>query len=276
MTRVATQPGFGVALGVAAVGTVAPPLCAALALRIAWVRQAVGYPVLSAEDLLAGWQRGAMVAALSSGVAFASLLVLLWLLSCRGPRSAPRCAQSRGTSLLEVVCLTGILAVALAILMPSRIRSAERARQATCAANVWQITAALNRYAAEHDGYMPPTTWMDDSGPVRRQANWLETVGAQHLRCPSRADSRPTYGYNSMYLRFDRPGSREVVRARADHPAETILAADGCVTLFAPSSGLWSNGWFVHGGRANIGWLDGHVTCEGQALMCDDSMWDRR
>jgi prepilin-type N-terminal cleavage/methylation domain-containing protein/prepilin-type processing-associated H-X9-DG protein len=184
----------------------------------------------------------------------------------------------RAFTLIELVVACAIVATLAAVLLPSVIQATERARGATCLSNVRQLAAALLEYADTNDGCLPPPQRLEVRGRARRWVPWTETLGMQGLRCPARTDGRPSYGYNYGYLYLDNPRAALTrVRAESGSPAETVLLADGDTGLFAPSTGLWSAGWFVHsGGRLNVGWLDGHARSRGRDLMASDDLWDRR
>lgn len=269
------QPRQRLALWVACAGAVLPPACAAFGLWLGWVRQAADYPVANSQAILDRWSGGAMVAAVACAISVCSVVVLVWVRGS-GRRHHASLSRSRGVWLTDVAFALAGLGLLVAVLLPAHIRATERARQETCGQNVQRITAALLRYAEDHDGYMPAATWAEATPTGHRQANWLETLGVAGLRCPSRSDPNPTYGYNSTYLRLSAPGSYEVVPAIAAHPDETVLCGDGCVVLFAPSSGLRPQGWFVHSGQMTVGWLDGHVSRRGHEIAADDTLWDRR
>lgn len=61
-----------------------------------------------------------------------------------------------GFSMMEILVVVGVIAVLIAILIPSLGRMRERARAAYCLANLKQIGSALHLYAADNSDYMPP------------------------------------------------------------------------------------------------------------------------
>ena len=62
----------------------------------------------------------------------------------------------RGYTLMELVTVLGIIALLLAILLPTLSMAKGRARQSVCADNLRQLHLAFAMYAGDHDGFLPP------------------------------------------------------------------------------------------------------------------------
>ena len=58
-------------------------------------------------------------------------------------------------TLIELLVVVSIVALLLAILLPSLRRAREQGKLAVCAANLRQIGTAIHAYASEHGGYIP-------------------------------------------------------------------------------------------------------------------------
>ena|SRR2546425_770562 len=68
--------------------------------------------------------------------------------------------RSTGFTLVELMVVTGILAALAGILLPVLTRAREKGREATCTANLRQLSAALLIYSQDYDGRLP-TFWSD-------------------------------------------------------------------------------------------------------------------
>jgi len=84
----------------------------------------------------------------------------------RGPWVA-RFSRRRGTfgfTLVELLVVIGIIAVLVAILLPSLMTARERATRIACASNLRQIAIACQAYAVDQRGCFPPSVAIGDFG----------------------------------------------------------------------------------------------------------------
>jgi prepilin-type N-terminal cleavage/methylation domain-containing protein len=63
-----------------------------------------------------------------------------------------------GFTLIELLVVVSIIALLIAILLPSLARAKNQAKKTACASNMHQIGIALNTYGAEYDNNLPPET----------------------------------------------------------------------------------------------------------------------
>src|SRR5689334_3193944 len=102
-----------------------------------------------------------------------------WLLASRraaGPRARHRThhfshplrrpRRKRGFGIIELMILIGIIALAVAMLLPSLCRSRETANRVKCASNLRQIGQALLLYANDNKGAYPRTTFVEGAPPT--------------------------------------------------------------------------------------------------------------
>ena len=68
-----------------------------------------------------------------------------------------RIAVRRGFTLIELLVVIAIIAILAAILFPVFAQAREAARKAACTSNMKQLGLALQSYATDYDGIMPPS-----------------------------------------------------------------------------------------------------------------------
>lgn len=72
-----------------------------------------------------------------------------------------------GFSLLDVLVSIAVIAILIALLLPSFASVNETARRVICQSNVRQIGLGMLMYADENRGYLPPSLFLETSGPSR-------------------------------------------------------------------------------------------------------------
>ncbi|MGI5819674.1 MAG: DUF4349 domain-containing protein [Armatimonadota bacterium] len=147
---------------------------------------------------------------------------------------APRRLLST-SRLVELLVVVGLLAVLGAILFPVFARSPEKARVASCLSNMKQIALALQMYAEDHDGYLPPA------------AGWEELVlgyaNNEHIfRCPANLHDGAHYALSPFV---------------AGRRVAAIAEPESTVMIYEVGAG--GQPVFPHNDGANYGFVDGHV-----------------
>src|SRR5690348_17984527 len=78
-----------------------------------------------------------------------------------------RAARRRAFSLVELLVVIGLIALLIAILMPTLAKVRENANRTKCLANLMNIGQAAQQHVNEHRGYLPCGGW-----------HWSPTGGA--------------------------------------------------------------------------------------------------
>lgn len=222
-----------------------------------------------------------------------------------GQSSAPR---RRGLTLIELLVVITILAILLALLFPALSLMRGQGNLSACTANLRQIGVAAMAWSAENDGKIVPV-YIPGEGNAASLRNWTgqlapyfgrtsneDFISAEEMPayiCPVNPE-RFGYGYNYAYLSWIMSSKQIEKWARYQSiksPAETVMmvtnrnAKDDSGTFLSwrayvrpPSVSIEDYApAFIHPGkRANVLWVDGHVSLMTQAeLMTDDTYWDR-
>jgi prepilin-type N-terminal cleavage/methylation domain-containing protein/prepilin-type processing-associated H-X9-DG protein len=167
-----------------------------------------------------------------------------------------------GFTLIELLVVIAIIAILAAILFPVFARAKAKAQQASCLADLKQLSLAFLMYASDYDSYMSPGDFYNSSYTQEYAwdfyVNWAVAPGAngiqpftlgfigpythnsQVLVCPLVANStifpsygRPTdgYAYNAYLCGManvwdDGPTTPNQNLDLIAHPAQTVLLAD--------------------------------------------------
>lgn len=200
-------------------------------------------------------------------------------------------------TLVEVLIVVAILAVLVALVLPSVKNSLESANTAKCASNLRQLWVGHNSYIQDHNGEFIP--YLDEAGyiwPATLQLDGYIEEFSPVFSCPSFSKETNLrtpkqvaatsggsgartwgvyvhYGYNLMHigssLRYP-AGDRSPARLpQISHPSKTILLADSIHTKGAAAP---LGSYIVydrpgsqhvpdarHHGAVNAVFVDGHV-----------------
>jgi prepilin-type N-terminal cleavage/methylation domain-containing protein/prepilin-type processing-associated H-X9-DG protein len=156
--------------------------------------------------------------------------------------------RPRAFTLVELLVVLGIIALLLAILLPSLAGARRSGRAAVCLSNLRQMAVAANLYAIDHAGTLPLAydlpariAWdfRRDSGEIRPGLLWLGMAPGAVQQCPSfdgRTDDPDEpftgYNYNTSHLGGFRdlsaPAHVDSAKlAQIRRPSATALFGDG-------------------------------------------------
>lgn len=194
-------------------------------------------------------------------------------------------------TLIELLAVVAIITVLLAILLPALGHARDSSKATVCTSNMRSLGLALQTYATIHDGRLV-SAGLAHGGSVDEHAAWINTLRSEYqndlvARCPVDRSPfwtkpwsdtgqyrRASFGIN--YYTVRRIGDRGPYNRMSmfRYPATTIwmveLAEEG---EFAVSDHVHPETWWAdpprlageeieperHRGRANYGFLDGHV-----------------
>ena len=133
------------------------------------------------------------------------------------PKQMP---DRKAFTLVELLVVISIIALLLAILMPSLQRAREQAKFLICKNNVHQFSIAVTAYAAEYDNYVPPLDpWYNDSFTGSIDAIFEGSKKGLGILYPS---------YINKFSMFACPGDKYVVdRLKLNEQQQTITPTTG-------------------------------------------------
>jgi prepilin-type N-terminal cleavage/methylation domain-containing protein/prepilin-type processing-associated H-X9-DG protein len=108
---------------------------------------------------------------------------------------------SRAFTLVELLVVIGIIALLIAILLPTLGRAREQAKTTQCLSNLRQIGIGFQMYAADHKGAIVPA-WIDDAGKGSAGLESYATmlIGLKYLPAPEQQDfDEPTSQGDSVF-----------------------------------------------------------------------------
>jgi prepilin-type N-terminal cleavage/methylation domain-containing protein len=118
-----------------------------------------------------------------------------------------------GVTLVELLCVLGLLAILLGILMPVVSVARERARTSLCSNNLARIHQGLTAYASDFNGYLPRGYRSELGEPhfgaavarylgATMPLTWDGIAAVKTLKCPSSAkqDASTTYVINAVWV----------------------------------------------------------------------------
>lgn len=234
--------------------------------------------------------------------------------------SPPRARGAPGFSLIELLVITAIVGLLVALLTPALTRARAQSMQAYCGNNLRQLALANHRYAADHGHYVAaaPDIWAQNAtrwhgarttynepfdiaasplAPYFGEAGWIKECPAFRAREPGFESGCGGYGYNvrgvgsQAYLVGGYLGAeRGMPAAMIAQPSMTVMFTDAAfLDLSRRGSRLIEYSFaeapfhvadnqpvethravpsihFRHEGKANVAWVDGHVSSESRSV----------
>jgi prepilin-type processing-associated H-X9-DG protein/prepilin-type N-terminal cleavage/methylation domain-containing protein len=200
-----------------------------------------------------------------------------------------------GFTLIELLVVISIIALLIAILLPALGAARNAARSTQCQSNLRNLIVAVSAYSADNRDRVPTPRINGAGDHTKVLYEYVQSEYASGIwLCPSHdefvqnAASTSSYGYNHQHLAepdgsgnfpyddyngVDQPGLRHAI---VRDPTRVLTYADhhGQGDLFTfiqrPGDTSATNGMgrldTRHGDRANVAFLDGHITPEGEAL----------
>ena len=142
-------------------------------------------------------------------------------------------SDRKAFTLVELLVVISIIALLLAVLMPSLQRAREQAKFLICKNNVHQFSIAVAAYASEYDNYVPPMDpWYNDSFTGSIDVIYEHAKKGLGILYPS---------YINKFSLFACPGDKYVVdRLRLHEKQQVMTPIPGYVNT--PTSYLYFGG----------------------------------
>lgn len=182
--------------------------------------------------------------------------------------SIDRIFDRDGFTLIELLTVIGIIALLLAILLPTLSRAREQSRRTKCAANLHNLGIACHAFANEHKGYFPMCYNMPDlTFPYR-----FPIVVSQDDRLDQ--DFKLWQAYGTSYPCFRSYGMEaESWHCPSADPIRFLDPADGIPAEWGVC--VWTSYMYVGGLRllptSNLGKSTGHWAQAGTAIPAQRS-----
>lgn len=199
-----------------------------------------------------------------------------------------------GFSLMELLVVIAIVALLAGMLMSAINLVRRSARQSNCASNQRQLMAGIFLYLNDNEAYLPQpfannsgSTWQ--GGPLRDYVSDSRIPDADFCKgkgiigCPEHSNEPVTWLAPSGFYTFrfasyalnnaiagQKPSWGYFTLAQVNQPSQKMFVMDAAApwtfdfgtATFAPTF----RGGFIHRGRANCIFLDGHVEARTDSI----------
>lgn len=215
--------------------------------------------------------------------------------------------RCRKFTLIELLVIIAIIAILAAILLPALGKARERAKAIKCAGNLKQVGSAMQMYINTWDGWIYPLRDDWTNGPwwfSRLNDDFINNQEMFH--CSSHEDFvfdkyNISYGYNyygsdaidgpanglgltwghaeepAVKMNMIKNGSSMIMIADAREDGNSTTPNCAILPSTSPTASVASLVSARHNGRANVLWVDAHVS---QHLFSEINAtltwWDRR
>jgi prepilin-type N-terminal cleavage/methylation domain-containing protein/prepilin-type processing-associated H-X9-DG protein len=202
-------------------------------------------------------------------------------------------------TLVELLVVIAVLGILIALAMPAIRKAWQSAATAECVSSLRQLHTATMHYANDHDGCLPLDYWMGAIGPYLEIPSYDPSVTERSGKFPiCKAAMRRALSISKTTIdRYGHDNSRIRTHSMNDVLKDTNLVPTGLRLLGIPApskTALFLDGtpegdsypyWrafvrgdaipnipgtFVHNGRLNVIFCDGHLECISESEMPRD------
>ncbi|MFA6285910.1 MAG: type II secretion system protein [Opitutaceae bacterium] len=142
------------------------------------------------------------------------------------PRYRGRCGQF-GFTLIELLTVIAVIGVLAAILFPVLAKVKEAAHSSKCASNLHQVGIAIQTYANDNKGSLPPTGFFGVSSYYNRDQRNFQNSLLPYLSLPQATTWSNSTDLTTHSDIFDCPGYKGNVGGKGYVLQQTVTAPDG-------------------------------------------------